>query len=73
MKINITLDIPKETYSRITKWLASYGAEGTLADVLQRDVEMTVQKWKGRADVHFKAGGLNAFERYKASLGMEDE
>ncbi len=73
MKVYITLDIPTETYSRITKWLKSYGAEGTLAEILQRDVENTVVKWKGRANAHFEAGGLNAFERFKAGLNMEDE
>lgn len=71
MKINITLDIPKDTYARITQWLSSYGADSPLRDMLQRELEMTVIKWKGRSDDHFRAGGKNAWERFKAQIGDE--
>ena len=73
MKINIELDIPKDTYSHITKWLSSNSADSPLREMLQRELELTVQQWKGRADMHFRAGGKNAWERFKAQIGDDNE
>lgn len=68
MKVKIEIDIPKETYSRITKWLASHSVEGTLAEMLQQDVKNTVVEWSTKANVHFETG-KNAYERFKAKIG----
>ena len=72
MKVIIEIDISKETYSRITKWLKSYGAEGNLKDMLQRDLESTVLKWSLRANAYFKTG-LNALERFKFKAGLTED
>ena len=72
MKVIIEIDIPKETYSRITKWLKSYGAEGTLAEMLEQDVKNTVTRWNTKASVHFQTG-LNAYERFKLKAGLTED
>ena len=68
MKIKVEIDIPDADYACIVKWLKSHGAVGTLQDIFTRELEMTVTKWRPKARRHCETG-MNAYERFKDSIG----
>ena len=65
MKVVIELDIPKDDYALLTKWLKYHGpASNTIENTLQYGAEMDVKKFLIQARRHFKTG-KSAYERFR--------
>ena len=69
MKLTIEINIHKDDYARITKWLKQFNPEATLKDTLQDFCIETQQRFKERADRYYKTG-KTAYERFKEEIGV---
>lgn len=63
MKVKIEIDIPKDDYATLTKWLKYYGADNTVKKVLEHGLHLDIAKFLSRAHEHMKTG-KTAFERF---------
>lgn len=67
IKITIEVEIPKDDYATLTKWLKYYGAENTVQNTLEHGARMSVTKWLPKAKRHLETG-KNALERFRDTL-----
>jgi hypothetical protein len=63
LKVTIEIDIPKDDYAALTKWLKHLGGEITIEETLQCLSAETIKKWLYRARRYMKEG-KTALERF---------
>jgi len=64
MKVTINLDIDKDDYAVITKWLKQYKPDNTVANTLEALCHGTVGRLANTAKAYFKRGGKSAMDEF---------